>query len=150
MSTIPIPGRPPTTRLNILRALGHAGLWLYIEALTVIEEQKDRIIVRVSNPQTLIAALNGGAWTQDFISPSFWHPNGKTSYREPGAVIPSLQICFRTDGLVDIDLDFFNPWGGDVVSFVGHGIEVGWHWLTRTKTSPTRMARALDKRFGEA
>jgi hypothetical protein len=141
------PSQTPTARYNIMRALGHAGLRSYVE--TVIEEQKDRIIVRVTSPQMLVAELKLEGWSRDAIRPSFWHSKGLISYREPGAVIPSLQICFRADGLVDIDLDFFNPWGGDLVSFIGHGIEVGWHWISRTKTSPARMAKALDKRFGE-
>ncbi|HWR49905.1 MAG TPA: hypothetical protein VN428_02290 [Bryobacteraceae bacterium] len=134
-----------TARVNILRALRHLGL---DNAIADIVPAEDRIWARPVG-DALLDHIQAHRWTKDPGDPSALHSGAVSSYREPGAVMPALQVCWLVDGRVEIDLDFAAPLGGDLASFVVHGAEVLWHWLRRTKTNQFRMAKALDKRFGK-
>jgi hypothetical protein len=125
-----------------MKLLGIAG------TITDIEEGQDRIWAKPIGSVLFDYIVQNG-WTIDFIKPSLLHEGAKTSYREPNAVMPALQVCFLDNEKVEIDLDFANPIGGDVASLVVHAFEVGWHWIRRTKTNPVRMSKAIDKRFRE-
>jgi hypothetical protein len=136
--------REVTARTNILRALREIGL---ADAITDIQAGEDRIWAQPVG-EMLWHRITERGWTRDPGDPGRLHTGAVSSYREPGAVMPAIQVCFLEDGRVEIDLDFAAPLGGDVASFVVHAIEVAWHWLRGTKTNQVRMAAALDKRFG--
>jgi hypothetical protein len=134
-----------TARANIERVLAHHCL---SDAVVITAEEIDRVY-GIPVDGTLRRYVEDRKWTEDpGESEKFSHDGALASYREPNAVIPSMQICFLCDGRVEIDMDIFNPFGGDGVSLIGHGLEYIWHKVTRTKTNPRRMARLLDKRFG--
>ena len=134
-----------TARTNILRVLRHHGLE---SAITDIEEHEANIFARPDGRRTLWLYVRENRWTRDPVSPAKLHPGAFVSYRERIAGKPALQVCWLRDGRVDIDLDFYNPWGGDLVSFIGHGAEVAWNLLRRAKTNQKQMARALGRRLG--
>ncbi len=139
-----------TALSNISRALNELDLYYYF---TNYRERADRPYGIDATPLLTFEALRSKLAARDFrrdpgkpLQSS--HPGGLESWREGGAVSPALQICLLENGDVDIDLDFFNPWGGDLVSFIGHGLEVLWHWIRGTHTNQRLMAKALDRRFG--
>ena len=134
-----------TARTNILRVLRHHGLE---SAITDIEEHADRIFARPDG-QALWLYVRENRWTRDPVSPAKLHPGAVVSYREPGAVMPAMQVCWFLDGRVEIDLDFAAPLGGDLASLVVHGFEVAWNWIRLRKTNQKQMAKALDRRFGK-
>lgn len=132
-----------TARENIARVLAHLGL---SDAVVITAEEADRVYA-VPVDGTIRRYVREAGWTKDPTDPSALHDGALESWREPGAVIPALQVCFLRDGRMEMDLDIAAPLGGDVVSFVVHAAEVARHWLSRTKTDQKRMARLLDKRF---
>jgi hypothetical protein len=133
-----------TARANIERALAHLGL---LSCVVITAEADDRVY-GIPVDGSLRRYVREAGWRKDPGDPSGLHDGALESWREPGAVIPALQVCFLKDGRVEIDLDIAAPLGGDVVSFVVHAAEIAWHWLTRSKTDQKRMAKLLDKRFG--
>jgi hypothetical protein len=140
-----------TARENITRALRQAGMSNWFFDIEERDGKTDRIYATpLFTFRHMADEFRRLGWRKDPGNPSILHDGAVASFREPVAGKPALQVCLLCDGKVEIDLDFFNPWGGDVLSFVGHGIEVAWNWITRTKTNQVRMARALDKRFGNA
>lgn len=133
-----------TASENIGRALRCVGL---ADDVDLVAEAADRVFYRPS--PRLRGKLVTRGWTRDPVSPEMLHAGAEESWREPGAVMPALQICFLRGGLVEADLDFAAPLGGDVVSAVVHFGEFLWHTVTGTRTNQRRMARALDRRFGK-
>ena len=132
----------PTARQNIERALRHTYLFDLVE---VTGEAEDRIY---AVPHFDAELLCGMGWTEDpKCVARKMHEGAVESYREPGAVMPALQITFLKDGKVDIDLDLAAPLGGDVASAVVHFCEVVWHKVSRTKSNQQRMAEWLNRRF---
>ncbi len=129
-----------TARANIERVLRHIGM---LEHVTVLSESQDRVRARYA-AEFLAYVIEH--FDRDPGKPTL-HPGAWASYREPGAVMPALQVCFREDATADIDLDLAAPFGGDVASLVTHGTEVLWHWLSGRKSNQRRIARWLDRRF---
>lgn len=84
------------------------------------------------------------------------HGNGH-SYREPGAVHPAMQIVLHpVDYLgspwpywAEIDIDFWSPLGGDIVSLVGHTIEVAHNKIHHDLTDQEKISQLLDIRFSQ-
>jgi hypothetical protein len=138
-----------TARQNITRTLRYLGL---LDAIEITSEAEDRIYARVVGGGALVRRVLDPAnpWTHDPSGCNKLHPGALESYREPGAVMPALQICFHPHGMVEIDLDLANPLGGDVVSAVVHAAEVFWHAIAGRKSNQQRIARMLDKRFKNA
>ncbi len=92
------------------------------------------------------------SWPRDpSDSAAHFHGIGTISTREPGAVLPALQVCYHPDQehgiFAELDFDYAAPLGGDLTSFFTHAWEVVYHTLTRTKTNQARIARMLNKRF---
>jgi hypothetical protein len=141
----------PTALQNITRALRETYILHLFSCIEEREGKPDRVYAIPTCPfRQLREELRERGWTKDPGDPAVLHSGAIESWREGGAVMPALQICFLLGGAVEIDLDFAAPLGGDVASLVVHGAEVFWHWLWNTKTNPKRMAKALDRRFGSA
>jgi hypothetical protein len=137
------PVQAVTAAQNITRALSTLGLMPGVE---IIEAREDRVIAQCTPIfQTYVRSY----FTRDPGKPTL-HPGAVESWREPGAVMPALQVCFLEGDRAEIDLDLAAPLGGDVASLVVHAAEVLWHWATRSKTDQVRIARMLDKRFKNA
>src|SRR5512146_2080824 len=91
---------PVTARANIERVLKEMGLAGYLD---IYRADEDRVFARVLDPPAFRAVLKG--WEKDPGDCSRLHPGAFASYREPGAVMPALQVCLHTGGIAEIDLD---------------------------------------------
>jgi len=58
----------------------------------------------------------------------------------------STQITSAANGNIQIDIDPFNPNKGGIGAWFGHASDVVWNTLTRSDTSYTRAAAALQAR----
>jgi len=128
-----------TARENITRALRHVGL---IDLVDIVVEAEDRVFCAPS--YELRGAMVERGWIRDPVAPGAYE-----SWRESGAVVPCLRVCFLRSGVVDISLDFATPLGGSIASAMVHLCAFFWYLLTRAKSHQWRMKKALDRRFGK-
>jgi hypothetical protein len=140
----------PTIKDNVLRMLAHYGLQ---DSINITRVSPDRVAGWPTS-EALRDFLVANKWAVclDKIT-SINHGNGH-SFREPGAVHPAMQIVLHPDDnsviwpyWVEIDIDFWSPLGGDLVSLVGHTIEVAHNTIHHDLTDQEKISRLLDVRF---
>jgi hypothetical protein len=138
----------PTAYDNIMRGARALGI---DHMFCVLSAGADRILgVPYASPESIsitpLETFCRAHWQRDAINTL--HGPGVRSYREANGLHPAMQICFRPDGMVDIDYDYAAP--VDVVGAFWHWGEVLMNRLRRSKTNQKRIAAMLDKRFGPA
>lgn len=141
----------PTIKENVLRILTHYGLQ---DSVVITLEMPDRVYAWPTS-DSLRDFLISNKWdvSLDKIT-SINHGDGH-SYREPGAVHPAMQIVLHPSKNRDatwpywaeIDIDFWSPLGGDLVSLLGHTIEVAHNKIHHELTDQEKISRLLDERF---
>lgn len=129
---------------NIDRILRHYNLDKDV-AITRIE--KDRVFGWPLNSK-LLEFMIVNNWNPDDQLSAGAHHGTNYCFREPGGVMPALQVCLHPRNetyFLELDFDYASPSGG-VLSFFVHVGEVIWNFVTRGKTSQKRVAAMLDKR----
>ncbi len=137
-------------RKNIERVLRHLGL---ADAVYITSEAQDRVYGWAADGR-LIKHVVLHEWITDVKESTEYFHGSAITFREPAS--PSLQVVIHlVQGgrgpypyFVELDLDFYAPSWRRPWTLLLHGWEVLRNAITRKKTDPVKMARALDKRFG--
>lgn len=141
----------PTALVNIERMLRHLGLF---ESLEVCAVEEDRVWAWPVDDRVLRHVVLGG-WGKDNKQVAELNHGTRTAFREPGRVMPALQICFHPmlDGAetpwpykLEIDFDQCSPYNGPDHA-VGHFLEWFQNKTLRRKTNQRKIAELLDKRL---
>jgi hypothetical protein len=106
-----------------------------------------------SMTELVVQATSPGAWDalqQSLVAAGFklytgdtQHPGFESSYRQDVGSW-SMQVSFNANGsTLNIDIDPYNPMYGDLVSLIGHGIDVLAHAITGNDTNYHTVGSAL-------
>ena len=139
-----------TIKDNVDRILRHYNL---TESVSITQEDEDRVWGWPPSDE-LRDFLVTNKWTKELsaITAKF-HGDGE-SYREPGAVMPALQVVLHPayepwktwEYFFEMDFDYANPLGGDLASLIVHLGEVLGHAITGGMTDQQKVSKLLDKR----
>lgn len=140
----------PSAAENITRVLRHLGLHT---AIYISRVEEDRIFGWPVGGDRLMRHIVLNGWPADLRESAERFHGSAVSFREPG-VSPALQVVFHRSNapegyFVEMDLDFHAPQWRRPWTLLQHGLEVARNAVTGGKTNQSKIARALDRRFGQ-
>lgn len=114
--------------------------------LTPETSQTDRITAQP--PEGFIERLTRLSDAGVFKAWNFVRNHGTTARRgwRENVATCSMQLVEHASGILEIDIDLVNPGYGDLVTGLGHTLEVLWNKFGKRTTDPFKIRAGLIKR----